>query len=63
MARKDQCIRIPRGSAEKICAALKIGRTTLYAALNYTSNSEDAKLTRKKVLEEYGGIKDHRIVF
>ena len=63
MARKGQCIRIPRGSAEKICAALKIGRTTLYAALNYTSNSEDAKLTRKKVLEEYGGIKDHRIVF
>ncbi len=63
MARKVQCIRIPRGSAEKICAALKIGRTTLYAALNYTSNSEDAKLTRKKVLEEYGGIKDHRIVF
>lgn len=63
MARKVPCIRIPKGKAETICKALGIGRTTLYAALNYTSNSDDAKLTRKRVLEEYGGINDHRILF
>mgnify|MGYP007133725924 CR=1 FL=1 len=63
MARKVPCIRIPRGKAEIICKALCIGKTTLYAALNYTSNSEDAKLTRKRVLEEYGGINDHRVIF
>ena len=63
MAKKVQVIVIPRGSADKICAALKIGKTTLYAALNYTSNSEDAKLTRRKVLSEYGGIKTTKVIF
>ena len=63
MARKVSCIKIPRGKADSICQALGIGRTTLYAALNFTSNSDDAKLTRKRVLEEYGGIMDHRILF
>ena len=63
MAKKVPCIKIPRGKANQICNALKIGRTTLYAALNYTSNSDDAKITREKVLKEYGGIKDYRIIF
>ena len=63
MAKKVPCIKIPRGKANQICNALKIGRTTLYAALNYQSNSDDAKLTREKVLKEYGGIKDYRIIF
>lgn len=63
MAIKRKVIVIPRGKAEKICAALNIGKTTLYAALNYTSNSDDAKLTRKKVLEEYGGIVTTKVVF
>lgn len=63
MARKVPCIRIQKGKAKIICKALGIGKTTLYAALNFTSHSEDAKLTRKRVLEEYGGIMDHRIIF
>lgn len=63
MAKKVPCIKIPRGSADKICNALKIGRTTLYEALSYTSNSEDAELTRQKVLSEYGGIKTTKVVF
>ena len=63
MAKKVKVIVIPRGSADKICNALKIGRTTLYAALNYTSHSEDAKLTRQRVLSEYGGIETTKVVF
>ena len=63
MARKVKVIVIPRGSAEKICTALKIGRTTLYAALNYTSNSDDAKLARQKVLSEDGGIETTKVIF
>ena len=62
MAIKRKVIVIPRGSADKICTALKIGRTTLYAALNYTSNSDDAKLTRQKVLSEYGGIQTTKVI-
>jgi len=62
MAIRRKVIVIPRGKADSICSALKIGRTTLYAALNYTSNSEDAKLTRKKVLAEYGGIETTKVI-
>lgn len=62
MAIKRKVIVIPRGKADMICNALKIGKTTLYAALNYTSNSEAAKLTRKKVVEEYGGLKTTKVI-
>lgn len=62
MALKRKVIVIPRGKVDIICKSLKIGRTTLYAALNYTSNSEQAKLTRKKVLAEYGGIETTKII-
>lgn len=62
MAIRRKIIVIPRGKAEQICNSLKIGRTTLYAALNYTSNSEDAKLTRQKVLSEYGGIETYKVI-
>lgn len=63
MARKVKVIVIPRGKANQICKALGIGRTTLYAALNYSSHSEDANLTRQKVLKEYGGIETTKVVF
>ena len=62
MAIKRKVIVIPRGSADKICTALKIGKTTLYAALNYTSNSEDARLTREIVLNKYGGIETTKVI-
>lgn len=63
MAKKEPVIKIPKGKAAEICRALKIGKTTLYAALNYTSNSDDAKNTRDVVLAKYGGVKTTRIVF
>lgn len=63
MAKKYPVIKIPRKSADDICRALKIGKTTLYAALNYTSNSDEAKNTREVVLKKYNGVKTTRIVF
>lgn len=63
MAKKVPVIRIPRGKAESICTALKIGRTTLYEALNYQSNSDAAKNTREVVLAKYGGVRTTKPVF
>ena len=63
MAKKVPVIRIPKGKAEEICRALKIGKTTLYSALNYSSNSDDAQRTREVVLAKYGGVKDTRIIW
>ena len=62
MAIKRKVIGIPRRSADKICTALKIGSTTLYAALNNTSNSESARLTREIVLKKYGGIETTKVI-
>lgn len=63
MAKKLPVIKIKRGMADKICGSLKIGRTTLYEALNYQSNSDEAKRTREVVLSKYGGVKTTRVVF
>ena len=61
--RTRKVIQLPKGAAPKICNHLKIGTTTLYAALNYTSNSEDAKHTRKVALSEYGGVEIRKPIF
>ena len=49
-------IQLPRGKAEMMMKSLGIGRTTLYAALNGTSNSDDAKRTRRLAITKYGGV-------
>ena len=54
--RKRTVIQLPPGAADKICKSLMIGRTTLYQALNFNSNSESAKNTRKRAIEEFGGV-------
>lgn len=63
MAKKVPVIKLPRGQADKICMALKIGRTTLYEALSYQSNSDDAKKTRDEAISKYGGVKTTRVVW
>lgn len=49
-------IQLPRGKAEMMMKSLGIGRTTLYAALNDTSHSEQAKRTRRLAISKYGGV-------
>lgn len=62
MAKKVPVIQIPRGTADDICIALGIGKTTLYDALNYRSHSKDAQNTRDVVLAKYGGVKTTKLV-
>ena len=59
MAKKVPVIRIPRGTADNICSALGIGKTTLYEALRFKSDSVEAKRTREVVLAEYGGVQTY----
>ena len=56
MATKRTTIQLPRGAARKICRAEGCGKTTLYAALNYTSHSDEAKRLRKLAVTMYGGV-------
>jgi len=54
--RQQPVIRIPRGTVEIMCRELMIGRTTLYEALNFTSDSPSAKRTRQLAISKYGGV-------
>lgn len=54
--RQQPVIRIPRGAAEEMRRELMIGRTTLYEALNFTSDSPSAKRTRQLAISKYGGV-------
>lgn len=54
--RTRKVIQLPRGKAGMMMKSLGIGRTTLYAALNGSSNSDEAKRTRKLAVSKYGGV-------
>ena len=56
MALTRPTIQLPRGVADKIMQAEGCSRTALYAALNNTSNSDEAKRLRKVAINMYGGV-------
>lgn len=56
MALTRPTIQLPRGAADKIMQAEGCSRTALYAALNHTSHSEEAKRLRKVAITMYGGV-------
>lgn len=47
---------IPKGTEKPMCKELNISRTALYAALNFSSQSEKAQKVRDKALADYGGF-------
>ena len=63
MAIKRKIIKVPKGVVEQICQARGCGKTSVYAALNYTSFSDEAKLIRKEAVEIYGGIEIPNVIF
>lgn len=63
MAIKRKIIKVPKGVVGKICQSQNVGKTTVYAALNYTSNSDDAKLIRQLALNTYGGVETTQVIF
>lgn len=63
MATKREVIRVPRGVVKKICQSQNVGQTTVYAALNFNSDSVDAQKIRHLALEIYGGVKTVKVFF
>ena len=62
MAIRRPTIVMPRGSVEKLCKAEGKGKTSVYAALNFTSFSEEAERIRKVAVSMYGGIKTSKVI-
>lgn len=56
MARTRLTIQLPRGAASRMMRAEGCSKTALYAALNSTSFSDEAKRLRKVALSKYGGV-------
>ena len=63
MAQKRNVISLRKDQFQKLCNDLQVKRNTVYAALNYTSNSESAQLIRQKAMSIYGGIVTSKAVF
>lgn len=52
---------LPRGKVKQICKAEGVGKTTVYAALNGTSHSDNAERIRQLALSSYGGMKTKKL--
>ena len=63
MPYKRRIIIVPNGVAKKIAKNQKCGLTTVYAALNYTSNSESAQNIRRLATSVYGGVETTKVYF
>ena len=62
MAIRRPIITLPRGTAQKMCKAEGVSKTALYAALNFSSFSDEAERLRNVAITMYGGIKTSKVI-
>lgn len=62
MARKKRIIQIPPKNVESLAKAMKVGKVTVWNALAYRSDSENAQQIRKLALSTYGGIETTKVI-
>lgn len=62
-AKKQKVIRVSPENRKKMLDAFQCSQTTLYQALRYITNSEQAKDIRQSALDKFGGVLDKRVVF
>ncbi len=62
MTRKKKIIQIPPKNVEMLSRMMNVGRVTVYNALAYRSDSENAKLIRQKAISDYGGIETTKTI-
>ena len=60
--RKKKIIQVQPENVMKIAKAMRVARVTVYNALAYRSESENAQLIRKLAINEYGGVETTRII-
>lgn len=62
MVRKKKIIQIPRKNVGMLAKAMLTSETSVYNALAYRSDSENAKMIRQKAITEYGGIETTKTI-
>lgn len=63
MAFKKKIITVPRGAVDGIRRSMNVDRSTVYNALNYRSDSENAQQIRRLALTTYGGVETTKVIF
>ena len=62
MARKKKIIQIPPKNVELLAKAMGVAKVTVWNALAFRSDSENARQIRKLALSTYGGVESTRLV-
>jgi hypothetical protein len=60
--RKKKIIQVPPENVIKIAKAMRCAKVTVYNALAWRSDSENAKLIRRLALNEYGGMEVNKFI-
>lgn len=62
MARKKKIIQIPRKNVDLLARAMGVAQVTVWNALAFRSDSENAQQIRRLAISTYGGIETTKIV-
>lgn len=62
MARKKKIIQIPRKNVDLLARAMGVAQVTVWNALAFRSDSENAQQIRRLAISAYGGIETTKIV-
>lgn len=62
MARKKKIIQVPRKNVDLLAKALNVGTVTVWNALAFRSDSDNAQQIRRLALSSYGGIETYKLV-
>lgn len=62
MTRKKKIIQIPRKNVDLLAKEMKVAPVTVWNALAFRSDSDNAQQIRRLALSVYGGIETYKIV-
>ena len=62
MPRKKKIIQVPPKNVELLAKAMNVGKVTVWNALAYRSDSDNAQQIRRLALSTYGGLETTKTI-
>ena len=62
MARKKKIIKVPRKNLDLLAKSMGVSLATVWGALAYRSDSENAQQIRRLAIQAYGGIETTKVI-
>ena len=60
--RKKKIIKVPRKNIDLLAKTMNVGKVTVWNALAYRSDSENAQQIRRLAMSAYGGVETTKVV-